>query len=160
MVLNSVDVLIDALRESKLLRPEHFDQLVADIAPKFEDPQELSKQIVKLNWLTLYQAKKLLGGARSRAGVGNYVILDKIGEGGMGKVYKAKQLRMSRTVALKVIRPNLLANETALKRFHREAKAAAQLAHPNIVRLFDADQIGDRHFLAMEYASKEPIWPR
>jgi serine/threonine-protein kinase len=151
MVLTSVEFLVDALREVNLLRKDQFDRLVNELAPKFEETTDLAKHIVKLGWITLYQAKKLLGGHFEDLIVGNYVVLDKLGEGGMGKVYKAKQLRLNRLVALKVIRPNLIANETALKRFHREAKAAAQLAHPNIVRLFDADQVGDRHFLAMEY---------
>jgi serine/threonine-protein kinase len=105
----------------------------------------------QIGWITIYQARKLLSGHCAELMIGHYVVLDKLGEGGMGKVYKAKQLRLNRIVALKVIRPNLIANEMALKRFRREAKAAAQLTHPNIVRLFDADQIGDRHFLAMEF---------
>ena len=151
MVLGSTDILIDALRETNLLRGDHFDQLVTDIGPRFEDPQELAKHIVRLGWITLYQAKKLLAGHGQDLILGHYVITEKIGEGGMGKVYKAKQLRLSRTVALKVVRPNLLSNEMAMKRFDREAKSAAQLNHPNIVRLFDADQVGDRHYLAMEF---------
>ncbi len=151
MVLNSVDVLIDALRETHLLRVEQFDQLLNDISPKFEDTQELADHIVKLGWVTNYQVKKLLAGRGQDLVLGHYIITEKLGEGGMGKVYKAKQLRLNRMVALKVIRPDYLANALALKRFQREAKAAAKLAHPNIVRLFDADQIGDRHFLAMEY---------
>lgn len=151
MVLATVDILIDALRDVKLLRQEQFDRLVNELAPRFEETTDLAKQLVKLGWLTLYQAKKLLSGHGDELVIGNYVVLDKLGEGGMGKVYKARQSRLNRLVALKVIRPNLIANETTLKRFHREAKAAAQLTHPNIVRLFDADQIGDRHYLAMEY---------
>jgi serine/threonine protein kinase len=151
MVLTTVDVLLDALRETNLLRAEQIRQLISEIAPKFTETQELAKHLVRIGWITLYQAKKLLSGHGHELIIGHYVILDKLGEGGMGKVYKAKQLRLSRIVALKVIRPNLLKNELALKRFQREAKAAAQLSHPNIVRLFDADQVGDRHFLAMEY---------
>ena len=150
MVLNSVD-LVDALREFNLLRKEQFERVVNEFAPQFEETADLAKHLVKLSWITLYQARKLLAGHGADLIVGHYVILDKVGEGGMGKVYKAKQLRLNRLVALKVIRPNLIANEMALKRFQREAKAAAQLAHPNIVRLFDADQVGDRHFLAMEF---------
>jgi eukaryotic-like serine/threonine-protein kinase len=150
MVLNTVDVLIDALREVHLLRPEQLNQIVNDFAARM-DPQELGKHLVRIGWLTVYQAKKLFNGHGPELVLGSYIILDKLGEGGMGKVYKAKQLRLNRIVALKVVRPNLLTNEMALKRFQREAKAAAQLAHPNIVRLFDADQVGDRHFLAMEF---------
>lgn len=151
MVATPVAMLIDALRELNLLRTEQFNQLTNEISPKYTEPSDLAKHLVRLGWITLYQAKKLVGGHSNELVIGNYLILDKLGEGGMGKVYKAKQVRLSRLVALKVVRNSLIANETALKRFQREAKAAAQLAHPNIVRLFDADQVGDRHFLAMEY---------
>jgi len=151
MLLTSVNILVDSLRETDLLRRDQYQQLVDDLSTKIEDPQELARHIVKLGWISLYQAKKLLAGRGSDLVLGNYVIIDKLGEGGMGKVYKARQLRLSRTVALKVVRPNLIVNEMAIKRFLREAKAAAQLAHPNIVRLFDADQVGNRHYLAMEY---------
>ncbi len=151
MVLSSADILVDSLRETGLLRADQFRQLVDELAPRHDDTQDLARHIVKLGWITPYQAKKLINGHGHDLILGHYVILDKLGEGGMGKVYKARQLRLSRTVALKVIRPNLLSNDLALKRFQREAKAAAQLAHPNIVRLFDADAVGDRHFLAMEF---------
>jgi serine/threonine protein kinase len=151
MVMTSVNVLADALRETGLLRPEQLRQLTDEFAPRYEDLQDLARHVIKLGWLTVYQAKKLLTGHGAELVVGNFIILDKIGEGGMGKVYKARQTRLNRLVALKVIRPDLLRNDVALKRFQREARAAARLAHPNIVRLFDADQAGDRHFLAMEY---------
>jgi hypothetical protein len=85
MVLTSVDVLIDSLREIKLLRTEQLDRLVKEIAPQFEDIQELAKHIVRLGWITLYQAKKILSGHAQDLVLGNYVIIDKIGEGGWGK---------------------------------------------------------------------------
>jgi serine/threonine protein kinase len=151
MVMTSVNVLADALRETGLLRPEQLRQLTDEFAPRYEDPQDLARHVIKLGWLTVYQAKKLLTGHGDELIVGNFILLDKLGEGGMGKVYKARQTRLNRLVALKVIRPDLLRNDVALKRFQREARAAARLSHPNIVRLFDADQAGDRHFLAMEY---------
>src|SRR5262249_47558127 len=66
-------------------------------------------------------------------------------------VYKAIQLNLNRTVALKIVRAALLKSRTALRRFKREVVAAAKLNHPNIVKVFDADEVGDRHFLAMEY---------
>jgi serine/threonine protein kinase len=79
------------------------------------------------------------------------LLLEQLGEGGMGKVYKAKHRLMGRTVALKVIRRERLVHPDAVRRFHREIQAAAQLSHPNVVLAYDADRLGDVHFFAMEY---------
>ncbi len=80
-----------------------------------------------------------------------YRVLRLLGSGGMGAVYQAEHRVMERLVALKVIRADLTADAAAVDRFHREVKAAGALAHPNIVTAFDADQIGNVHFLVMEY---------
>src|SRR5207302_5283288 len=78
-------------------------------------------------------------------------LLGPLGVGGMGAVYKVRHRLMDRVVALKVIHPRLLRNPVAVERFRREAKAAARLAHPNIVTAHDADEAGGCHFLVMEY---------
>jgi serine/threonine protein kinase/WD40 repeat protein len=80
-----------------------------------------------------------------------YRILSKLGQGGMGTVYKAEQVPMTRTVAIKVMSPDLVDDPAALGRFQAEVRAAAQLLHPNIVTAFDADQEGGLHFLVMEH---------
>lgn len=82
-----------------------------------------------------------------------YEVLEEIGRGGMGIVYKARQRDRNRIVALKIIRKEKLANADNVARFRREARAAARLSHPNIVLLFEADQEGDIHYLAMEYVA-------
>jgi serine/threonine protein kinase len=74
-----------------------------------------------------------------------------LGRGGMGAVYQAIHTVMDRPVALKVMRPDLTENPAAVERFRREVKAAAQLHHPNIVTAYDAEQVGNTHFLVMEY---------
>src|SRR5262249_57981786 len=76
---------------------------------------------------------------------------DRLGEGAMGRVYKARHQVMNRTVALKIIRKERLTNEHAANRFYREVRAAAQLVHPHIVLAYDAGQVGDKYFFAMEY---------
>ncbi|TVS15549.1 MAG: hypothetical protein EA424_15775 [Planctomycetaceae bacterium] len=83
--------------------------------------------------------------------LGNYVILDKLGKGGMGLVLKAEHRRMERVVALKILSPKFVRNDDSLRRFQREVKAAARLTHPNIVTAYDADDEGGVHFLVMEY---------
>lgn len=80
-----------------------------------------------------------------------YRILDRLGEGGMGVVYKAEHRVMDRTVALKVLAPHLTANAAAVDRFRQEVRAAARLLHPNIVVSHDAGEAGGQHFLVMEY---------
>jgi eukaryotic-like serine/threonine-protein kinase len=80
-----------------------------------------------------------------------YEVLQLLGQGGMGAVYKGRQRKMDRLVALKVINTRLLDNPGAVERFQREVKAAAQLDHPNIVRAYDADEAGGTHFLVMEF---------
>jgi WD40 repeat protein/tRNA A-37 threonylcarbamoyl transferase component Bud32 len=80
-----------------------------------------------------------------------YRVLGVLGSGGMGTVYRAEHRLMERRVALKVIRRGLLDNPEAVERFRREVKAAARLAHPNIVTAYDAERAGDMHFLVMEY---------
>jgi tRNA A-37 threonylcarbamoyl transferase component Bud32 len=82
-----------------------------------------------------------------------YKVLRVLGQGGMGTVYLAEHRKMERQVALKVIHPKLLQDESAVSRFQREVKAAAKLHHPNIVLAYDADEAGQSptlHFLAME----------
>jgi serine/threonine protein kinase len=80
-----------------------------------------------------------------------YRVLKTLGRGGMSTVYLAEHKVMKRTVALKVIRPELTASPDAVRRFRCEVEAAARLIHPNIVASYDAEQIGDCLFLAMEY---------
>jgi serine/threonine protein kinase len=81
-----------------------------------------------------------------------YEIIGKLGQGGMGHVFKARQDRLGRMVALKIIRKESLSQDpAAIRRFQREAKAAAQLSHPNIIVIYDFNQVGDTYYLAMEY---------
>ncbi len=80
-----------------------------------------------------------------------YRIVEVLGQGGMGTVYKAQHRLMERLVALKVIDRGLTGNPAVVERFRREVKAAAQLIHPNIVHAYDAEQALDTHFLVMEF---------
>jgi serine/threonine protein kinase/WD40 repeat protein len=80
-----------------------------------------------------------------------YRVLELLGVGGMGAVFKAEHRLMERVVALKVISRSLVESPTAIQRFRQEVRAAARLAHPNIVTAYDAEQVGDLHFLVMEF---------
>lgn len=81
----------------------------------------------------------------------NYRILEKIGAGGQGEVYKAVDTRLGRSVVVKVLPPDLTVKEANLKRFEREARLASSLDHPNICTIFDLGETGNVHYIAMQY---------
>ncbi len=85
--------------------------------------------------------------------LGDYRIVERIGRGGMGVVYKAVHQRMGRTVALKLLRREMQGRPELLRRFNREVRAAARLTHPNIVAALDAREEGGLHYLITEYVS-------
>lgn len=114
-------------------------------------PEQFVQTLVTRGALTNYQAECILAERIEHLVLGNYVILDKLGQGGMGLVLKARHRRMDRIVALKVLSPESLRTPTRVERFQREARAAAKLSHPNIVTAFDADEHHGTHFLVMEY---------
>jgi serine/threonine-protein kinase len=151
MAITSVADLVGVVRESRLLDPPQQDALTCQLQGQFADPKALAKALVDRGWLTAFQVKKLANGRGTELIVGQYVLLDVLGEGGMGQVFKAKHRGLGRTVALKVVRKEWLANPAAVRRFQREIRAASQLNHPNIVLALDADQMGQTHFIAMEY---------
>jgi len=80
-----------------------------------------------------------------------YELEQKIGEGGMARVYRSRDLRLNRQVAIKVLHEHYAADVTFLQRFHHEAQAAAGLRHPCIVNVYDVGQDGDTHYIVMEY---------
>ncbi len=102
------------------------------------DAQTLAQHLVGAGRLTRYQAVVILQGQGQRLVLGDYVILDQLGAGGMGQVFKARHRRMDRIVAIKIISPELIKSEGAVRRFEREVRAAARLTHPNIVIAYDA----------------------
>jgi serine/threonine protein kinase/Flp pilus assembly protein TadD len=81
----------------------------------------------------------------------NYRILEKLGAGGQGEVYKAVDTRLGRLVVIKVLPPDLTVKEANLKRFEREARLASSLDHPNICTIFDLGETGNVHYIAMQY---------
>jgi len=92
--------------------------------------------------------------------LGPYEILAPLGAGGMGEVYSARDTRLHRTVALKVLPASISSDPHARQRFEREARAVAALSHPHICPLFDVGREGDRDFLVMEYLQGETLATR
>jgi serine/threonine protein kinase len=142
---------VEAVRQTGLLPPGDMDALAAAAAAPDADPEGLARDLVRRGRLTAYQVRRLWQGRGGELTLNQYVLMDRLGEGGMGEVFRAKHTRLDRDVALKVMRREKMANPEAVKRFRREIRAAATLAHENVVMAYDADQSGDVHFFAMEF---------
>jgi serine/threonine-protein kinase len=151
MAITSVADLVGAVSASRLLESAQQDVLKSQLQRQFSDPKALARALVERGWMTPFQIKAVASGRGNDLFIGQYVLLDALGEGGMGQVFKARHRALGRTVALKVIRQEWLSKPDAVRRFQREIRAAAQLNHPNIVLALDADQMGQTHFIAMEY---------
>src|SRR6266498_2818890 len=92
--------------------------------------------------------------------LGPYEILSAIGAGGMGEVYRARDTRLERTVAVKVLPEHLTSDADLRQRFEREAKTISQLSHPHICALYDVGREGDADYLVMEYLEGETLASR
>ena len=103
-----------------------------------------------LDTLSLDEHDLLSDSASSGELLGEYELIEELGRGGMGVVYKARQKGMNRLVALKMIIGGRYSSDDSIRRFYQEAKAAGKLAHPNIVRAYAAGDHDGRHFFAME----------
>ena len=134
----------NAIPPEKREAPEHIDR-------------RLARQAVQSKALTLWQAQQLLAGRTSGFQVDRYVLLELIGQGGMGRVYLARDTRLNRRVALKILAPERISNPRAVARFHREARVGAQLQHENLVRIYDFGESNGRFFLVMEYIEGKTI---
>jgi serine/threonine protein kinase len=120
-------------------------------------PDALAQTLVEAKKLTPFQAAEIASGRATGLVLGNYVLLDRIGAGGMGQVFKAWHRRMQRVVALKMLPDQAAAGEASIARFRREILSAAQLSHPNIVAAYDADVSAGVHFLVMEYVAGQNL---
>ena len=134
----------NAIPAGKREAPEHIDR-------------RLARQAVQSRALTLWQAQQLLAGRTSGYRVDRYTLLDLIGQGGMGRVYLARDTRLNRRVALKILSPERVNNPRAIARFQREARVGAQLEHENLVRIYDFGEANGRYYLVMEYIEGKTI---
>jgi HD-GYP domain-containing protein (c-di-GMP phosphodiesterase class II) len=150
---------LDRITKSHLRSAEELDAFLANNPGCLEvATTEMVHACVTQGFLTDYQVSRLLAGQTCGLVLGNYRIVDRIGTGGMGIVYKAEHIHMKRPVAVKVLIAQEDVNSVFLQRFYSEMQAVAVLNHPNIVLAFDAGEIRlpknppeILHYLVMEY---------
>ena len=127
----TVDQFVRRLVEAELFARPELDDFLDGREPRPADGEQLAKQLVRHEKLTKYQAQVAYAGNGKTLVLGNYVILDKIGAGGMGEVFLSRHRRLGRKAALKILPAKVTGNEDAVRRFHREVQAIAKLSHPN-----------------------------
>ena len=151
-----VETFINLVRRSALVDKDRLDQVMTELHDKLgpaaaDDSQVVSRHLHESGLLTRWQCDKLLAGRHKGFFLGKYKLLDHLGTGGMSAVYLAEHINMQRRVAIKVLPQARVHDSSYLARFYREARAAAALDHPNVVRAYDVDNQNDTHYLVMEF---------
>jgi serine/threonine protein kinase len=125
------------------------------------NPVMLQELMIELGYITAAQAERLKKSLKESKGavhqIPGYKILGKIGAGAMAFVYKAQQLSLNRTVAIKVLPKRFSENPEYVQRFYKEGQAAGKLNHPNIVQAIDVGEAGGYHYFVMEYVEGKTI---
>lgn len=142
---------LDFVRKSGLIQQDRLDDFLEKHQLSDDDPSKIALALIQEGMLTNFQARQLLRGRYRGFAIGKYLLLEQLGEGGMGKVFLCEHMLMRRRVAIKVLSRELAADPGTIERFQREARAVASLDHPNIVRAHDVDCEGENHFIVMEY---------
>ncbi len=133
------------------------EKLAKSSPEKEPSPEKIADYLVAKNFLTRWQADKLLEGRHKGFFLGKYKLLDHLGTGGMSSVYLAEHVLMKRRVAIKVLPHRRVGESSYLDRFYREAQAAAALKHPNIVMAHDFGEEDGTYYLVMEYVEGQDL---
>jgi CheY-like chemotaxis protein/tRNA A-37 threonylcarbamoyl transferase component Bud32 len=144
----SPEEFIRNLADSGLVSREEITQVTGTTG---SDYVSLARQLVGSGKLTDFQVEAVMERRFESLVIGNYEVLERLGAGGMGTVYKARHRRMKRVVALKVLSKEVAGTAALVARFQREVETIAQLNHPNIVMAYDADEAEVGPFLVMEF---------
>jgi WD40 repeat protein/serine/threonine protein kinase len=147
----SIFSLVKELSTSGILTAAQVTELTEQLQSHFTEPRALAWHLIERGWVTPYQINQLILGRGSELCFDGYVVLDRLGEGGMGKVLKARNPADGQPVALKVALPQMLGNAEEIEQFWWESQALGRLSHPNVVRGFDAHRDRQPPFFIMEY---------
>jgi len=153
--MHRLEAFITNLERSRLVPLERLAEVrgAASIDPQAPDAAiRLARELVERGLLTRYQANKILNGRTWGFFLGDYRILQRLGEGGMGKVYLARRERDGLKVAIKVLPPKkVLEDPHMLERFYREMRMSQCVRHPNLTATLEVGAVKDAHFMVMEY---------
>jgi len=156
MAASPANTVFDYLSTSGLLSAAQLAEL-QKLQQQLPQPKALAQELVRRRWLTHFQGIMILQGRGPELVLGPYLLLEKLGQGGYGQVYKARHRKLNRLVALKALRPELLKDQETVQRFFREIEVASQLSHPHIVHAYEAGPIGDLLVLVMEHVEGKDL---
>jgi serine/threonine protein kinase len=157
-VPSTVDEFVKVMRKSGLVEEPRLQACLdrlGDSTPL--PPGVLADRLKEEGLLTAFQASQLLAGKHKGFFLGQYRVLEPLGAGGMGVVYLCEHAVMKRRVAVKILPSDQVGDQANRERFLREARAAAALDHPNIVRAFTIEEHGKLHILVMEYVDGQTL---
>jgi serine/threonine protein kinase len=154
----STSEFLSAIEESGILPAAKSREVHDRLASRKDlvDPSALAHHLVEEGTLTSFQARRLLKGEKGLV-FGRYILLDLIGQGARGRVFKARHRLMDRVVALKMVLPDDSLSQTSVARFFREMKIVGLLDHPNVVRAIDADEHEGCPYIVMEYLEGQDL---
>ena len=140
-----------AVQATGVLQPAAMARAFATLPDRCCTAQQAAEYLVTNGTLSRYQANRVLAGETDGYTLGRYIIEDEISRGATGRVYKAKHTTMNRSVAIKVLKPELTQTPPACASFRHELRAAARLNHPNIVTAYDANADESKPYLVLEF---------
>jgi eukaryotic-like serine/threonine-protein kinase len=152
-----LETFLDRFRDSGIVEESQFVRVIRKLPETVSDPREVATVLVDTGVLTRFQADRLLTGRSDGFLLGPYLILEPIGKGPSGRVYKARHRTMNRLVAVKVLDPAKTSNPEDRDAVLAEAKAAARLSHPNVVGLTDVNRLKDRVFFVLEFVDGQTM---
>lgn len=153
MAAINASAFAEALADERMLDAEQYAEFESSMFPLCQDVTILARELIYRQWLTPYQVEVILDGNAKSLFLGSYVLLEPLGEGGMGRVFRARNWKLKRQVAIKVIREEQTEQPAVVARFQREVRALGYIKHINIVRAIDADFQGRSIWYAMEYVN-------
>ena len=158
----SIQELIQNLTKSGLLSDDEISTIHGSIGARadIKSAESFARELVRQNHLTKLQAAAVLKGKTKNLVFGEYIVLEKIGSGGMGQVFKGRHRPTGKLVAVKVLSADAVKNRRLIERFKKEARAVARLKHPNIVRAYEAGKINRIRYLVMEFVEGENLLAR
>jgi eukaryotic-like serine/threonine-protein kinase len=154
-IVLDVDRFVATLTRTGLVAEGEIRAVCARLFPGSQSRavEPLIAELIRAGKLTPYQAAAIRQGKTKGLSIGDYIVLDKIGSGGMGLVFKARHRQRTRIVALKLLPPSFSRDRAAVIRFRREASAVAKFRHPNIVAAIDSGETHGLLYLVMEFVS-------